>query len=177
MGRNDYTNSLTEKVTGQQAKMKIYRSNVNSGNQTPKEVTFSSFSWSRDVETTEVRHNDDLKPKLVRTGMSYSGSFEFEGSNFDLMSELFNDGATSNDLGTTMVEDNEPPEITITLKETVQEGTGSDSEKTHFYTFKRCTITSYSKDINANDTFSVTGDWEAEDVSAKTSASSVTGFS
>jgi len=149
---SNYTDTHDEEVMGRDGTLKW------AFGSRKREINFTSVSWSRDVETTQIHHNDTLKPTTLTTALSFSGSFEYEGSNYELMYELMNDDqSVSGDLDA-----GEPPEGTLTLVETVNE---DGTINKYLYTFQDVTITSISKDVSSDDASSVTVDWEADDMS------------
>jgi len=144
-----------ERQTGDKALLKF-----NPGGQT-FELQFSNVSWSRDIGTTEVQHNDSLKPVIATTDIRFSGSFEYQGSNFDAMNQLLY-GRDVESNGRIVRESSEPVRGTLTVKETVEDGATIVDEYT--YIFKGVVVTSNSRDIPSDDVTSTSYDWVAEDM-------------
>lgn len=137
------TDTLDERVTGQEAVLKWGQ----------KEIPITNVSWTRDANTSEVQHNDDLEAKILITGLRYSGSFEYSGRNWDLMNELVSQTETAS------VSKNEPIRGTLSVTETQVEG---DENATYIYTFRGVVVTSQSRDVPADDAASTTWDFSAE---------------
>lgn len=142
------TNDHDERVTGQEATLKWG----------DKEIPITNVSWTRDVNTSEVQHNDTLNPKILVTGLRYSGSFEYDGRNFDIQNELMSQVEKENQ----GYQRNEPQRGTLTVKETKTE---DGVTKTYYYTFKGVVVTSQSRDLPADDSASSSWDFSAEDLS------------
>lgn len=140
-----------ERVTGQDAVLKF-------GN---KEINITNVSWTRDVNTTDVQHNDDLNPKILTTGLRYSGSFEYNGRNYEVMNDLLvpeEDG---------VYDKNEPRRGTLTVTEYEEDPDGGGGQQ-YIYTFKNVIVTSQQRDLPADDAASTSWDFEAENVDVKT---------
>lgn len=140
------SNSIDERTTGQDAIIKF-------GN---REITVSNVSWSRDVNTTDVQHNDSLEPKILTTGLRYSGSFEYDGRDYDLMNELVTKEETA------VYDKNEPVRGTLSVTE-VQTNEDGSTER-YIYTFRNVIVTGQSRDAPADDTTSTSWDFEAESI-------------
>lgn len=134
-----------ERVTGQEATLKWGDS----------EIPITNVSWSRDVDTSEVQHNDTLNPKILVTGLSYSGSFEYTGRQWDVMNDLvYQEESGVHSRG-------EPQRGTLTVKETKED----NGDIINFlYTFKGVIVTSQSRDLPADDSASSSWDFSAEDM-------------
>lgn len=136
-----------ERFTGDDAIIKIP-----SGN----EIAVSNVSWDRDVNTTEVQHNDSLKPTVAVTGLRYSGSFEYNGKNESLRNKLWRD-------------DGRPVRVTMTIREEPGEtnegiGTTAESPATRTYTFENVIVTGESRDVPSDDVASTSWDFVAENL-------------
>jgi hypothetical protein len=149
-------NIQEERQTGDKALLKF-----NPGGGETFEIQFSNVSWSRDIGTTEVQHNDSLKPTIATTDVRFSGSFEYQGTNFDAINKLLYGVDVQQD-DRIVRESSEPVRGTLTVKETVEDGTEVLDEYT--YIFKGCVVTSNSRDIPSDDVTSTSYDWVAEDL-------------
>lgn len=142
---------IDETVTGQDATAKWGST----------EFAVSTVSWNRNINTSEVQHNDDLNAKILTTGLRYDGSFEYSGRNWDLMNALVHqkEGPTH--------QANEPETGTLTVMETVESENddGSVSTEKYMYTFTGVVVTGQSRDLPADDASSSSWDWQAEKMS------------
>jgi hypothetical protein len=135
------------------------------------EIPVTNVSWSRDTQTSTVRHNDSLNPTRTITGVDYSGSFEYTGRNYDAMNKLVH-GKDVVDGDRVTAQANEPVRATLMVKEFDVEGDGNISE--YSYKFRRCIITSTSRDLPASDNATTSFDWEAEDLKIQENGNSPT---
>lgn len=136
-----------ERFTGEDAIIKIPNGNA---------IAVSNVSWDRDVNTTEVQHNDSLNPTVAVTGLRYSGSFDYDGKNENLRQKLWRD-------------DGRPKRVTMTVKEESGEvdntaGTTS-SAGSRTFTFENVIVTGMSRDVPSDDVASTSWDFVAENVS------------
>ncbi|WP_153952849.1 hypothetical protein [Halosegnis longus] len=146
-----------ERVTGQSATLKF--SDPNAGG--TYELPFENVSWSRDIGTTSTQHNGSLKEVKATTSITFSGSFEYSGRNYDALNALVY-GSTANPTGSAEIESHRPVRGTLSVTEEVR---GPDGETTTYtYTFKNVQVTSTSRDLPATDFASTSIDWEAEDM-------------
>lgn len=113
----------------------------------------SNVSWDSEVNTTDVQHNDSLKPTHAVTGLRYSGSFEYDGKNEDLRKLFFKD-------------DGRPERFTISVREEAGESgntqLSSDPGVDRTITFENVIVTTVSHDIPSDDVASVSVDFVAE---------------
>jgi hypothetical protein len=112
-----------------------------------KSFPITSASYSEEADISEVSFNQDLTQTIAVTSVSYSGSFEHNGSNRALRDALYeaqSTGATS-----------DIPSVLSTL-------IIKDSETT--YTFSNVLISSRSKDFPSDDRTSVSYDFVCEKV-------------
>jgi|APHM01.1.fsa_nt_gi hypothetical protein len=150
---------IDKTATGQDAVVKLNTDASNS-----PEIVVSNVSWTRDVNTNDVQLNDSMNPTHVTTGLRYSGSFEYDGRDFDLNSELLLSDATE------QLEANHPVQgNTLTVTERPQPKSDDSSEK-YIYTFKNVKITSQSRDMPSDGSSSTSWDWIAEDLSVTSSS-------
>lgn len=137
---------VDERFTGAEAIISIPEGN---------DIPVSNVSWDREVEQTDIQQtatgstgSSALKPTHAITGLRYSGSFEYDGKNEDLRSQLW-------------LDNDEPVRATMTVKEEPGRGTDGASRTT---TFVNVLITGESRDIPSDDVGSTTWDWVAEDM-------------
>jgi hypothetical protein len=150
---------IDKTATGQDAVVKL-----NTESSDPPEIVVSNVSWTRDVNTNDVQLNDSMNPTHVTTGLRYSGSFEYDGRDYDLNSELLLSE------GTDQLEANHPVQgNTLTVTERPQPKSDDSNEK-YVYTFTNVKITSQSRDMPSDGSSSTSWDWVAEslDVSSTT---------
>lgn len=150
-----------ERQTGAQARLKFTPNDED----TYYELPITNVDWSRSVETEEVRHNTSLNPTLTTTGLSYSGSFEYNGLNTEALKKLMKQNSDGD------IQENRPIRVTITLKEENHD-TG-DVERT--ITFKRCIVESNDREYPADGVTSTSFDFVAEDMSVVDSDVNVEG--
>lgn len=133
-----------ERVTGSDAIIKIPSGET---------VPVSNVSWDRNAENTEVQHTQGpgggkasaLKPTRATTSLTYEGSFEYDGSNEELIGQVWD----SNGI---------PIRVTMTIKE--ETDTGSDRT----VTFENVTVEGQSRDIPSDDVSSTSWDFVAENM-------------
>lgn len=144
MANTDYISDTQERrVRGTDAVLKLSGSH---------EISVSNVSWDREVNTDEIQLNDSLKPTITTTGLRFSGSFEYEGTNNKLQTAIFSDGTATAERG-------EPNRFgTLVYKENYADGT---SRK---FTFRRVMITSMSRDAPSDGIVSASFDFVAEDL-------------
>lgn len=53
-----------------------------------EEVPFTNCSWDDEIETSEADFNDEFPSDIAQVSASYSGSFEYSGSNAELRSRV-----------------------------------------------------------------------------------------
>lgn len=111
-----------------------------------EEVPITSASFSHEADISEVQFNTSLTQSIAVTGVNYSGSFEHNGANTDVLDQLFEEQTGPRSLIPARVD-------TLTIE---------DSEKV--YTFKNVLVGSRSKDLPADDRTSVTYDFTAEEL-------------
>jgi hypothetical protein len=138
----DDTASNDRNVTGRDATLKVGTT----------EVPISNVSFDREVDTTDVQLNDSLKPTHVVTGLRFSGSFEYDGSNTTLEEILFSENATDAREAQAPIE-----QATLTVTEELDAGKRT-------YTFKNVIVTSQSRDLPSDDVMSTSYDFIAEDL-------------
>lgn len=144
-----------ERVTGQDAVLKF------SANGETYELPFENVSWSRDTESSSVQHNGTLKETKTTTAISFSGSFEYSGRNFDALNKLVYGAANIQD-NRVVNESHEPVRGTLSVQET--EYDDNNNKITYTYTFKNVMVTSTGRDYPSGDFASTSIDWEAEDM-------------
>lgn len=145
--------TLAETITGQDARLL-----VRGGGSGETEVTISNVSLDIEASTTDVQHNDDLNPKIVTTGMRYSGSFEYEGVDLDVFDQLID--SFSDD-----IIDKTTSNATISLREESSDLSGSSSSDfDRNILIKGVNFTNISRDVPGDDVVSLSVDFEAERV-------------
>lgn len=135
-----------QRATGQDAVLKF---KPNDGSE-KVEVAITNVSWTRDQETTEIQDNQGLSAVIATTGVRFSGSFEYDGRQYDVLTKTF-DG-------------DDPVRATISVREVDDDG---DSVEAYVYTFKHAMVTSQSRDYPADDVASASFDFVAEEMSTK----------
>lgn len=140
--------TVEPRQSGQEAILKI-------PNEDGEEVPVTNVSWDHDVNTSEVQYTDSLKPHHVVTGLRYSGSFEYDGSNEELRNKLFHDGDEYHEPG-------EPVRMTMTVREEAGESGQTGHPRT--FTFSNVIVTGMSRDVPSDDVSSSSFDWVAEDL-------------
>lgn len=108
------------------------------------EVPVTNVSYDLDADTSESQFMGNYTQSIAFTGVSYSGSFEHDGSNEELMN------AVRNDDGIPQVCDN------LVVKE---------SERTVI--FKNVIVETVSRDVPGDDRTSTSYDFVAEKVNIK----------
>lgn len=111
-----------------------------------EEFAVTSASYSEEADISEVQFNTSLTNSIAVTGVSYSGSFEHNGSNKQLRDALY----TEQSAPTSAI----PAEVSLIVIK--------DSE--HVYKFRNCLVSSRSKDLPSDDRTSVTYDFVCEEV-------------
>jgi hypothetical protein len=112
-----------------------------------EEFPITSASYSEEADISEVSFNQDLTQTIAVTSVSYSGSFEHNGSNKSLRDALYEKQSQGRSSAIPTVLDN------LYIK---------DSENT--YNFKNVIMSSRSKDFPSDDRTSVTYDFMCETV-------------
>lgn len=56
-----------------------------------EEVPFTNCSWDDEIETSSSNFNDEFHQNIAQTSASYSGSFEYDGSNAELRQRVRTD--------------------------------------------------------------------------------------
>lgn len=135
-----------ERHTGRDAKLKWQNADGEI-----KEFPVTSTDWSRDHTHEEIQHNGSLNPTLTTTELRYSGSFEYDGQNPGVLSELL----YSND-----TQDGRSVAGTLTVREYNHD----TDQKVVIYTFYRVKANSISRDNPADGVSSTTVDWDAENM-------------
>jgi len=107
------------------------------------DVAVTNISYSADAETSETQYNTGMGQSIVTTGVSYSGSFEHDGSNEALRTAVRTDEGLPAD----------PTNVEITINE---------HERT--VTFTGVIISSRSKDVPSDDRTSESYDFVAEEM-------------
>lgn len=147
----------SSRVTGQEAVVKI-------PNSAGDEIAISNVSFDISVETTDVQTDQGMKPDIARTGLRYSGSFEYDGEQDKIRAKLFysaSDGLAGPD---GPFEPGEPKRVTMTVKEEAPDGAGGQSGNlSRTWTLENVIVTGMSRDIPADDVASTSWDFEAED--------------
>lgn len=114
------------------------------------EVPVTNVSWDREHTNNDVQHNGSLTPTMTTTGIRYSGSFEYNGQNPDILTDLIvGEGEARAGSG-----------VRGTL--TIREFNHDSGEKNVVYTFLRVKINNISRDLPSDDSSSTTVDWDAE---------------
>jgi len=109
------------------------------------DVPVTNVSYSLDAETSDSQYMGGFTQSIAITGVSYSGSFEHDGSNDELRS-LVRDS-------------NGMPKVCTQL--TVK-------EQERNVIFRNVIVTSFGKDVPGDDRTSVSYDWVAEEVTINT---------
>lgn len=127
-----------------------------------KEIAIGSASYEESAEWAESRFNDSFHAEISLTGVSFSGSFEFDGSSEDLRDALYKSASD----GTYQVP--EPPSnVEIHMEEEVDNGSGGTTTRTLI--FKNVGIETRSRDIPADDMTTTSYDFIAERMYKQTS--------
>lgn len=140
----------TSRVTGQDAIIKAPEGN---------EIAVSSVSFDIDVNTTDVQTDRSMRADIVTTGLRYSGSFEYDGSQDTIRGNLFY-SADDTAVSEGDKQAGEPKRVNMTVKE---ENDASDSGFRK-WSLENIVVTGMSRDIPADDVASTSWDFEAEDV-------------
>lgn len=176
MATNEPDQVQTDRVTGQQAVLKIRSESTEQAGPDKSdfiEVPITNVSWSRDTNTTEVQTNQGLEARTVITGLRYSGSFDVTGRNFALNDWLFNSNTSQFTLSNTTssitepdgTTKNQPIRATISVRERPKRFASNTEYK---YIFKDCTVTSQSRDMPSDGTASTSYDFTADGLSVST---------
>jgi len=123
-----------------------------------REIPVTNVSWDRDFSMNDTQHNGSLKPTLTTTGIRYTGSFEYDGQNPQVMELMTIDGGNN-------VEKGRPVRGTLTVKEYNHD---DETETVATITFKRVLVENSSKDYPSDGSSSHSYSWQAEDVSITT---------
>lgn len=135
------------------------------GSNGAKEIAISNGSYEQSAEYAESRFNDSLHPEISLTGVSFSGSFEFDGSSEALRDALYESASD----GTYQVPVS-PSNVEIQFREEVDNGSGGTT--TRILIFKNVGIETRSRDIPADDMTSTSYDFIAERMYKKSSKKS-----
>lgn len=111
------------------------------------EIPITNVSFDEEAETSEVQFNTGFHQDIAVTGVSYSGSFEFDGRNERVRSRAWDDG--ENDYQTTL-----PRHIGVMTIRAEDEEWSAD--------FRNVLLNSRSKDIPSDDRTSDSYDFMAE---------------
>lgn len=121
------------------------------------EIPVTDVSWSRSHNQEEVQHNGSLNPTLATTDVRYSGSFEYNGQNPEVLEAISIDPGAGEG-------QNRPERASLTLREYESGGDPQEGERVITVTFKRCIATSIDRDNPSDGVSSTSVDWEAEDM-------------
>jgi hypothetical protein len=127
-----------------------------------KEIAITSGSYEESAEWAESRFNDSFHAEISLTGVSFSGSFEFDGSSEDLRDALYQSASD----GTYQIPVS-PTNVEIQFNEEVDNGSGGTTTRTLI--FKNVGIETRSRDIPADDMTSTSYDFVAERMYKQTS--------
>lgn len=141
----------TSRVTGQEAVIKIPNS---AGN----EIAITNVSFDIETNTTDVQTDQSLRPVIATTGLRYSGSFEYDGTQDKIRDNLFYSSGESN-----YHEAGEPKRVTMTVKEEQPDQSPNAATNARTWTLENVVVTGMSRDIPADDVVSTSWDFEAED--------------
>lgn len=129
-------------------------------------VPITNVQWTRDYTTEEIQHNGTLAPTLSTSEIRYSGSFEYDGQNPGIMDLVRHEKSGA------VIERDRPVRGNITIKEYSHQD-GNTVVQT--ITFLRCLITSNDRDMSVGDVSNTTFDFEAEEFTYTSGASSNAG--
>jgi len=118
------------------------------------EIPVTDVSWTREYNTTDIQHNDDMNPTIATTGIRYNGSFEYQGQNITALEKLIETSSDSN------IQENRPIRGTLTVKEYNHD----DDSLVSTVTFKRVIVTNNERSLPSDDVSSSSFDFEAEDM-------------
>lgn len=119
------------------------------------EIPITSVDWNRAASTEEIQHNGSMNPTLSTSELRYDGSFEYEGQNPSLLTEI----STQAEGGA--IQKNRPKRGTLTLKEYNHD----DNDVTvTTVTFKRVLITDIDRSLSSDGVSSTSCDFQAEDM-------------
>lgn len=108
------------------------------------DVPVTNVSYSLDSDTSESQYMGNFTQSIAVTGVSYSGSFEHDGSNDELRKKVR--------------DKNGKPKVLSQL-------TVKESERTLI--FKNVIVTSFGKELPGDDRSNASYDWVAEKVTIK----------
>jgi len=141
----------TSRVTGQEAVVKI-------PNSAGDEIAVTNVSFDIEVNTTDVQTDQSLRANIATTGLRYSGSFEYDGSQDKIRAKLFYTAGESS-----YHEAGEPKRVTMTVKEEQPDESANAATNARTWTLENVIVTGMSRDIPADDVASTSWDFEAED--------------
>lgn len=116
-----------------------------------EEFPITSASYSEEADISEVSFNQDLSQTIAVTSVSYSGSFEHNGSNTELRDALYQQQSSEPELARATA----IPEVLDSL---------FIKDEVSTYEFKNVLISSRSKDFPSDDRTSVSYDFMCETV-------------
>lgn len=137
------------------------------------EIPITNVDWTKDFSHEEIQHNGGLEATLTTTEIRYSGSFEYEGQNPQVLNGLSvvaaKDGAN---VIPNHIPDNRPVRFKMAVTEynhdnlrSTQSGqleASGQSVKEQTVIFKRVLISSNDRSISAGDSSTTSFDWSAE---------------
>lgn len=151
MADSTRTNDSLERHTGASSLLKF---NDGTGY---VEIPVTNVSWTRDHNTNDLQHNGTMKPTITTTGVRYSGSFEYDGQNPDLIDAFLQ----TNDEGNGSIHDGRPTRGTLTINEYNHDQNGTVVQTV---TLKNVMPTSFNRDLPSDGSSSTSVDFEAEDM-------------
>lgn len=153
-GNTDAGRAL-ERHTGADAILKFTVDDAAKDDDTTYRIPVTNVQWTRDYTTEEVQHNGSLNPTLSTSEIRYSGSFDFEGQNPEVMDLIMHDASGQ------IIDRNRP----VRGRLTIEEYNHADGETiVSTVIFKRVLVTSNDRDLSVGDISSTTFDWQAEDM-------------
>lgn len=121
------------------------------------EIPVTNVSWTRDHNTNDLQHNGSMKPTITTTGIRFSGSFEYDGQNPDLLDAFLQTNGQSNG----GLHDGRPNRGTLTINEYNHDDTDSVEQTV---TLKNVMPTSFNRDLPSDGSSSTSVDFDAEDM-------------
>jgi len=146
----------TSRITGQDAVVKIPNSGGN-------EIAITNVTLDIDVGVGNVQTNQGLKPDKPTTSLDYSGSFEYDGAQDKIRSQLFYSASDENAGPGEPFEPGEPKQVTMTIKEEDPGNAPADANLPRTWTVENVKVTGMSRDIPSDAVASTSWDYEAED--------------
>lgn len=120
------------------------------------EIPVTNVSWTRDHNTNDLQHNGSMKPTITTTGIRYSGSFDYDGQN----PELLNAFLQTNE-GSSGIHDGRPTRGTLTINEYNHDANESVEQTV---TLMNVMPTSFNRDLPSDGSSSTSVDFDAEDM-------------